>query len=117
MTQRNADQDPWPALPYYAWRDTHDTLHLWAQIVGKIRMSLTPWLNHSWHVTLYVTARGLTASPIFCEGKAFQIDFDFINQVLRIDLCDGARRVITLRPCYGRRFLFGNHALLSGPRD
>jgi hypothetical protein len=61
-------------------------------------MSLTPWLNHSWHVTLYVTARGLTTSPIFYEGKTFQIDFDFIDHVLRIDMCDGARRMIPLRP-------------------
>ena len=54
----------WPALPYAAWKDTCQTLHLWTQIVGKIRLARTPWLNHSWHVALYVTARGLTTSPI-----------------------------------------------------
>ena len=57
-------QDLWPDLPTAAWRDTAETLQLWTQIVGKIRLSRTPWLNHSWHVTLYVTARGLTTSPI-----------------------------------------------------
>ena len=54
------DTNPWPELPYAAWRDTYATLHLWTQIVGKVRLELTPWLNHSWHVTFYVTARGLT---------------------------------------------------------
>jgi Family of unknown function (DUF5996) len=58
MTQRHADFGSWPDLPYSAWRDTCTTLHLWTQIVGKIRLSQTPWLNHSWHVALYVTARG-----------------------------------------------------------
>ena len=57
-------QTPWPELPTAAWRDTYATLHLWTQIVGKIRLARSPWLNHSWHVTLYVTARGLTTSPI-----------------------------------------------------
>ena len=57
-------QTPWPELPTAAWRDTYATLHLWTQIVGKIRLTKSPWLNHSWHVTLYVTARGLTTSPI-----------------------------------------------------
>ena len=56
--------DAWPELPYAAWKDTCATLHLWTQIVGKVRLACTPWLNHSWHVPLYVTARGLTTSPI-----------------------------------------------------
>ena len=62
--------DHWPELPYAAWRDTALTLQLWTQIVGKIRLARTPWLNHSWHVTLYVTARGLTTSPIRCAAVA-----------------------------------------------
>ena len=62
MTATNLDR--WPELPLAAWRDTRDTLHLWTQIVGKVRLALTPWLNHCWHVPLYVTARGLTPSPI-----------------------------------------------------
>ena len=57
-------QAAWPELPYAAWKDTYATLHLWTQIVGKIRLAQTPWLNHSWHVVLYVSARGLTTSPI-----------------------------------------------------
>jgi Family of unknown function (DUF5996) len=72
----------WPELSYAAWKDTRDTLHLWTQVVGKIRLTLTPWLNHSWHVALYVTARGLTTSPIPWRGGDFQIDFDFIDHVL-----------------------------------
>jgi hypothetical protein len=63
MTRRHIDRGTWPDLPYPAWRETCTTLQPWTQIVGKIRLSQTPWLNHSWHVTLYVTARGLNAWP------------------------------------------------------
>jgi len=72
----------WPELTYAAWKDTRETLHLWTQVVGKVRLALTPWLNHSWHVALYVTTRGLTTSPIPWHGGSFQIDFDFIDHVL-----------------------------------
>ena len=64
VTHEQASQNPWPELPTAAWRETYETLHLWTQIIGKIRLARTPWLNHSWHVALYVTARGLTTSPI-----------------------------------------------------
>src|SRR5580693_6083448 len=67
----------WPLLPYSTWKSTCETLHLWTQIVGKIRLTLTPWLNHSWHVPLYVTARGLTTSPIPYGNRSFEIEFDF----------------------------------------
>jgi uncharacterized protein DUF5996 len=87
----------WPELPYAAWRETYDTLHLWTQIVGKIRLAKTPWLNHSWHVTLYVTARGLTTSPIPDGARTFQIDFDFIDHLLRIAASDGAQKAFALR--------------------
>jgi hypothetical protein len=86
----------WPELPTAAWRETYDTLHLWTQIVGKIRFARSPWLNHSWHVALYVTARGLTTSPIPEGTRAFQIDFDFIDHVLRISDSDGAQRQFAL---------------------
>jgi hypothetical protein len=86
----------WPELPYAAWRDSYETLHLWTQIVGKIRLERTPWLNHSWHVTLYVTPRGLTTSPIPDGGRSFQIDFDFIEHALRIEVSDGAQRQFSL---------------------
>ena len=87
---------PWPELPTAAWRDTYATLHLWTQIVGKIRLVRSPWLNHSWHVALYVTARGLTTSPVPDGARTFQIDFDFIDHVLRISTSDGARREFAL---------------------
>ena len=89
-------QLPWPELPTAAWRETYATLQLWAQIVGKIRLVRTPWLNHSWHVTLYVTARGLTTSPIPDNIRTFQIDFDFIDHALRISTSDGATREFAL---------------------
>lgn len=92
-----ADPSPWPALPYAAWLETYQTLHLWTQIVGKVRLSLTPWLNHSWHVALYVTARGLTTSPIPCDARVFQIDFDFLDQMLRMVASDGRQERIPLR--------------------
>jgi Family of unknown function (DUF5996) len=92
----HAPQIPWPELPVATWRDTYSTLHLWTQIVGKIRLSRAPWLNHSWHVTLYVTARGLTTSPIPDGARTFQIDFDFIDHALRISTSDGAMRQFAL---------------------
>ncbi len=88
----------WPALPYGAWKDTAATLHLWTQIAGKIRLAKTPWLNHSWHVTLYVSARGLTTGPIPDGARTFEIEFDFIAHVLRITASDGPAREVKLRP-------------------
>jgi hypothetical protein len=96
MGNLQPDHNRWPELPYAAWRDSCATLHLWTQIVGKIRLARTPWLNHSWHVTLYVTARGLTTSPIPDGARSFQIDFDFIDQVLRISTSDGRQRQLPL---------------------
>ena len=90
--------DRWPELPYAAWKDTCQTLQLWTQIVGKIRLARTPWLNHSWHVTLYVTARGLTTSPIPDGARTFQIDFDFIDHVLWLRTSDGHFRQVVLKP-------------------
>jgi Family of unknown function (DUF5996) len=95
---QNADAAVWPELPYAAWKDTCQTLHLWTQIVGKIRLARTPWLNHSWHVALYVTARGLTTSPIPDRERTFQIDFDFIDHVLRVRTSDGHGRELVLAP-------------------
>ena len=92
----NNRKNPWPELPTAAWRDTYATLHLWTQIVGKIRLTKSPWLNHSWHVTLYVTPRGLTTSPVPDGTRTFQIDFDFIDHTLRISTSDGAQRQFAL---------------------
>lgn len=94
---REIVRDAWPDLPYDAWQESCATLQLWTQIVGKVRLSLSPWLNHSWHVTLYVTARGLTTSPIPYGDGIFQIDFDFIDHALRIETSAGASRQIPLR--------------------
>src|SRR6195952_4625523 len=88
----------WPELPYPAWRDTQATLQLWTQIVGKIRLTLTPWLNHSWHVALYVTSRGLTTSPIAHGARTFEIEFDFLAHQLVINVSDGATRKLPLHP-------------------
>jgi hypothetical protein len=92
----NAPQVPWPELPTAAWRETYETLHLWTQIIGKIRLAREPWLNHSWHVVLYITPRGLTTSPIPDGSRTFQIELDFIDHALRISTSDGARRQFSL---------------------
>ncbi len=91
-----SSQTPWPQLPTAAWRDTYATLHLWSQVIGKIRLTKAPWLNHSWHVALYVTPRGLTTSPVPDGTRTFQIDFDFIEHVLRVSTSDGAQRQFAL---------------------
>src|SRR2546423_14686218 len=88
----------WPALPFAEWQDTAMTLHMWTQIVGKIRLTLTPWTNHSWHVTLYVTARGLTTSPIAHGATTFEILFDFVDHQLQILTSEGEGCAIQLRP-------------------
>jgi hypothetical protein len=94
--QGSSRAEDWPSLPYEAWKDTCTTLHLWTQIVGKIRLAQTPWANHSWHVTLYVTPRGLTTSPIPYDGRVFQIDFDFMDHALLISTSDAGERRATL---------------------
>ena len=88
----------WPDLPYAAWKDTCSTLHLWTQIVGKIRLAYTPWLNHSWHVTLYCTARGLTTSLIPYRGRFFEIEFDFHDHRLLLRTSEGTHEEIALKP-------------------
>jgi hypothetical protein len=90
--------DAWPSLSYAAWKDTYATLLLWTQIVGKIRLVQTPWVNHSWHVVYYVTARGLSTSPIRHGERVFQIDFDFIDHQLVILTGEGERRTLRLEP-------------------
>jgi len=90
--------EPWPSLPLEAWSGTYAAVHLWSQIVGKIRLAQSPWWNHSWHVTLYVTPRGLTTSPIPHGARSFQIDFDFVDHQLTIESSDGRRRAVPLEP-------------------
>src|SRR5688572_12392682 len=88
----------WPDLPLAAWQDTFATLHLWTQIVGKIRLVKSPWLNHSWHTTLYVTSRGLTTSPIPDGKRTFELEFDFTAHRLELRSSDGRREEVPLRP-------------------
>jgi len=90
--------DRWPELPLAAWRDTRDTVHLWTQVVGKIALTLTPWLNHSWHVAFYVTAHGLTTSPMPYDGGSLTIEFDFIEHVVWLRLSNGDFRKVVMRP-------------------
>jgi Family of unknown function (DUF5996) len=91
--------DRWPVLHYDDWEDTLQTLHLWTQIVGKIRLTLEPLVNHWWNVALYVSARGLTTSMMpYPDGRSFEMTFDFIDHQLRVDGCDGELAGIALQP-------------------
>jgi len=94
---RSRSQD-WPELPYDQWADTITTLHLWTQIVGKIRLSQMPWMNHSWHVPLYVNSRGLTTGPIPFDARTIDLQFDFVDQRLLVDANDGRRTSVHLKP-------------------
>ncbi|MFN2507946.1 MAG: DUF5996 family protein [Chthoniobacterales bacterium] len=105
---------PWPALPFAPWKETAATLHLWTQIVGKVRLARTPWINHSWHVTLYLTARGLTTSVIPHRRNSFELEFDFIDHRLLVRSSDGAQREIPLRPISVAEFY---NALMSTLRE
>src|ERR1700680_4894877 len=96
--QQGQRAESWPALPYEAWRDTRETLHLWTQIVGKVRMELSPPVNHWWHVTLYVTPRGLTTSAIPYQGGTFAVNFDFIEHKLFVLTSDGTTKTLPLIP-------------------
>ena len=88
----------WPALPYAEWKDTLDTLHMWMQIAGKVRMELTPAVNHWWHVPLYVSARGLTTGPIPHGTRSFELEFDFLDHRLFVRACEGDVRAVEMRP-------------------
>src|SRR5436309_320715 len=90
--------DAWPPLPLEEWKDTCATLHMWTQIVGKIRLAQTPLVNHWWNVPLYVSARGLTTSPMPYRDRIFEIEFDFLDHQLRIECGDGASKTLALRP-------------------
>lgn len=89
---------PWPRIDYVGWRDTATTLHLWTQIVGKIRLALTPWVNHGWQVPLYVTARGLGTSPIPIADDLLEIEFDFLAHQLSFRTSRGDVEAMALEP-------------------
>ena len=96
----SSEPTAWPDLPLASWSDTCETLHRWTQIVGKVRLALTPLVNHWWNVTLYVTARGLSTSPIPCDGgrRCFEIVFDFLAHRLVIEASDGRSETLALAP-------------------
>ena len=116
MTGGGGDgRDAWPELPWREWQPTMATLHMWVQIVGKVRMALAPPLNHWWHVPLYVTARGLTTSPIPYGRRVFQVDFDFLDHRLQVADSDRGASTMTLEAMsvarFYRRFMDGLHGL------
>jgi len=96
MTQIAVEK--WPALPMNAWEDTYATLHLWTQVVGKIRLASTPLVNHWWNITFQVTSRGFTTLPMVYQGTSFEIIFDFVAHELRIECADGRSKSILLQP-------------------
>jgi Family of unknown function (DUF5996) len=93
-----AASDEWPELSYAAWKDTYATLHLWTQIVGKTCVALVPWLNHSWHIALRVTARGLATPLMHTGGRDLQMELDFVDHVLWLRRSSGESRSIELKP-------------------
>jgi hypothetical protein len=100
MTESTVHAAPaaWPALPLAEWEDTRATLHMWTQVVGKVRLAQCPWVNHWWHVPLYVTPRGLTTSAMPHGAGSFQIDFDFVDHRLVVDAGAAGTRVLPLEP-------------------
>lgn len=115
------EQRDWPELPAFAeWEDTFSTLHMWVQIVGKIRLALSPRLNHSWGCALYATPRGLTTSPMPYPGRTFGIDFDWVGHELRIETSDAQSRAIPLRSMtvaeFYQQVMDGLHELGIGVR-
>jgi hypothetical protein len=98
MTTSAAQQESWPALPLEAWADTLATLHMWTQIVGKIRLAQTPIVNHWWNVPLYVSPRGLTTTAMPYEDILFEMEFDFLDHKLRINCSNGSNSSVALEP-------------------
>jgi hypothetical protein len=98
MNNLTAARENWPALPLEEWQDTYATLHMWTQIVGKVRMRLSPPVNHWWHVALYVDVRGLTTPPMRVGSDWFAIRFDFLDHRLVLETSSGGRRTLPLKP-------------------
>jgi hypothetical protein len=108
------DRGIWPSLPLAEWQATHDTLHMWMQMVGKTRLVLAPSQNHWWHVPLYVSARGLTTTPIPYGSRGFEVEFDFIDHRLIVETSDGAVSSIPLESRTVADFYREYMALLAG---
>jgi hypothetical protein len=88
--------NPWPDLAIFDLRPTTGALHLWSQVVGKVRLMLTPWINQSWQATFYLSGRGFTTGPIYSDGRAFEMEFDLLSDLLRIDTAEGETRRVKL---------------------
>lgn len=99
MAELSIQEQAWPALPLREWQDTCETLHLWTQVVGKVRLVLSPHSNHWWEVPFYVNARGLTTSTIPCQTGTFEVQFDFVDHKLEIITSWGQARTLPLVPC------------------
>lgn len=116
MNTAALETEKWPSLSFDSWQPTYETLHMWFQIVGKIRLVQSPWINHSWHTTFYLTSRGMTTSPMPAGPDSFQIDFDFIDHRLTISKSDGQTKVLALRDQSVADFyqeLFGSLAAMN----
>src|SRR6478609_5893657 len=98
MSQPIQTPEPWPALPLEEWEDTRATLHMWTQIVGKVRLAQTPLVNHWWNVPLYVSARGLTTTAMPYEDIMFEMEFDFLDHQLRTICSNGSNTAVALEP-------------------
>ncbi len=109
-----AHRSEWPELPLEEWEDTYHTLHLWTQIVGKIRLGLAPLQNHWWNAALYVNTRGLTTSPIPYQDGAFEIEFNFIDHRLELRMSNGVDRALPLAPKSVATFYRELFAMLRG---
>lgn len=111
----SAETEPWPELPWREWGETISTLHMWIQVIGKVRMALAPPLNHWWHVPLYVSSRGLSTSPIPYRRRQFQVDLDFIDHRLQVTDSEGGSFTMPLQPMsvatFFREFMGGLHGL------
>src|SRR5258705_6893631 len=94
IRSKSGDNDMLPALPFDSWKDTLATLHMWSQIVGKVRLKLCPLVNHWWNVPFYITARGMTTSPMPYEQRDIEVQFDFIEHKILIETSEG--RVVTM---------------------
>ena len=103
-TEHNASNEVWPELTQSAWGETCATLHMWMQIVGKVRMDLVPAINHCWNVTLYPTVRGLTTLPMPHGKRILQIDFDFLEHILVAATGDGESRIVPLKQMTVKEF-------------
>ena len=103
----------WPSIPYEPWAQTCGAVHLWCQIVGKYRLAHTPWVNHSWHATLYVTPRGLTTGPVYENDRCVTLTFDFVDHLLIAEAGDGRRAEVELKPMSVAQFYAGTRGIVQ----